>query len=353
MNFLVISVGVLGDDLSFPVGGNSTHVVVHGGEHRNRLLGSVNTSEDVSGLDDSWKALHESFGGQMVEVEVDVVSFGTNSSSLKNLHSHGAGDNVSRSKILGSRSIPLHKSLSVLVSEDTSLSSAALGHEAPSSVNSGRVELDKLGVLNWEAGSSSHTTTVSSAGVGGGAGEVGSSVAAGCNNSLVGFHSMNCSIGHVVGHESAALAVLHDEVQGEVLNEENAVVTQGAPEQGVQHAMAGSVGDGAAPVGLASLSVVLRLTSECSLIDFSFIRSGKRHTIRLELEDGVRGLTSHVVDGVLVSEPVGSLDGVVEVPSPVVVVHVSEGGVDTSLGSDGVGSGGEKFGDTGSFEASL
>lgn len=42
-------------------------------------------------------------------------------------------------------------------------------------------------------------------------------------------------------------------------------------------------------------------------------------------------LLSHVVDGVLVSQPVGALHGVVEVPPPVVLLHVSQRGVDPAL----------------------
>jgi hypothetical protein len=59
------------------------------------------------------------------------------------------------------------------------------------------------------------------------------------------------------------------------------------------------------------------------------------------------------VNSVLVSQPVGSLDGVVHVPPPVVLVHVSKGGVNSSLGGDGVRSGGEKLGDTSSVESGL
>jgi hypothetical protein len=73
----------------------------------------------------------------------------------------------------------------------------------------------------------------------------------------------------------------------------------------------------------------------------------------LELDDGLRCLAGHVVNGILVTKPIGTLDGVVHVPSPVVLVHVSEGGVDATLSSDGVTSGGEQLRDTGGVEASL
>lgn len=59
------------------------------------------------------------------------------------------------------------------------------------------------------------------------------------------------------------------------------------------------------------------------------------------------------MNSILITQPVGTLDGVVHVPSPVVLVHVSESRVDTTLGSDSVRSGREKLGDTSSVEASL
>jgi len=73
----------------------------------------------------------------------------------------------------------------------------------------------------------------------------------------------------------------------------------------------------------------------------------------LQLDDTVGSLATHVVDSILVSEPVRSLDSIVHVPSPVILAHVSESSVDTSLGSNGVGTGGEKLGDTSSVETSL
>lgn len=59
------------------------------------------------------------------------------------------------------------------------------------------------------------------------------------------------------------------------------------------------------------------------------------------------------MDGILISEPVAALDGVIGVPSPVVFVHVTEGSIDASLCGNGVGSGGEKFRNTGGFETLL
>ena len=62
------------------------------------------------------------------------------------------------------------------------------------------------------------------------------------------------------------------------------------------------------------------LTTEGSLVDLAVLASGEGETVVLQLTDGTGGFTAHVVDGVLVTEPIGTLDGIVEVPSPVIGV---------------------------------
>ena len=78
--------------------------------------------------------------------------------------------------------------------------------------------------------------------------------------------------------------------------------------------------------------------------------SGKRQTY---LNNSIRRLPAHVVNSILVTQPVRSLHSVVHVPSPVVLSHVAQGGIDTTLSSDGVRSGREQLGDTGSLETAL
>ena len=78
------------------------------------------------------------------------------------------------------------------------------------------------------------------------------------------------------------------------------------------------------------------------------------------------------MDTVLISEPIGSLDGIVRMPSPcerfetsamatratlrlrtIILSHVPQGGVDSSLGGDGVGSSREEFRDAGGLQSGL
>lgn len=55
----------------------------------------------------------------------------------------------------------------------------------------------------------------------------------------------------------------------------------------------------------------------------------------------------------LITEPIGSLDGIVRVPTPIILGHVTERRVDTSLGGNRVTAGRKELGDAGCFETSF
>ena len=117
--------------------------------------------------------------------------------------------------------------------------------------------------------------------------------------------------------------------------------------------MSGSVCNAAASVSLSSLAVFKGLSAESALVDLSLGSSREGHAIVLELDDGLGRHLGHVVDGVLVAQPIGALDRVVHVVLPVVVLHISQSGIDTALGSNGVGTGGEELGNAGGLETGL
>lgn len=130
------------------------------------FLGGINTSEDMGSLKDAWESLVNLFRRQVVQMEVAVVFVFSNTTSFNDLHCHGTRDDITRSQILGSWCIPLHESLTLRVSQNTTFTSAALCHEAASAIDTCWMELDELGILNGNASSGSHTTTVSSASMG-------------------------------------------------------------------------------------------------------------------------------------------------------------------------------------------
>lgn len=350
---LVLTVGVLGQDFAGVLGGDTTHVVVDSGKNGNGLLSDVNTGENGSGLRDTGKTLVENLRWQVRKLEVDVVLLGTDTTTLANLDGHGSRDDVTRGKILGGRGVSLHESLTLRVEEVSTFTTRTFGDQASSTVNTSRVELNKLEILEGKTGTRNHGHTVTSAGVGRGGGEVGTTVTTGGKDGLMGAEAVNRAVLHVEGGDTDTLAILHDQVKSEVLDEEVGVVAKRLTVEGVKHGVSSSVGGGGTSVSLATLAVVERLTTEGTLVDLAILGSGEGKTEVFELNDGTRSLTAHVVDGVLVTEPVGTLDGVVHVPSPVVLGHVTKSCVDTTLGGNGVRSGREKLGDTGSVKTGL
>lgn len=121
----------------------------------------------------------------------------------------------------------------------------------------------------------------------------------------------------------------------------------------MKHSMPCAVRHTRGPIRLATFSILEGLTTQGSLINRTLLRAAKGHTVVFQFDDCRHGFARHVVDCVLVAEPVGTFDGIVHVPAPVVPVHVCEGGVDAALGGDGVGAGGEELGYTCGFEASF
>lgn len=75
------------------------------------------------------------------------------------------------------------------------------------------------------------------------------------------------------------------------------------------------------------------------------------HAAVLQLDDSFGRLAGHVVNGILIAQPVRALDGVVHVPLPIVILHVAQSGVDATLSGDGVRSGREQLGDHRSLES--
>ena len=154
--------------------------------------------------------------------------------------------------------------------------------------------------------------------------------------------------------DAAAGAVLvHDQVDGEVLDEELGRVPQRLAVERVQHGVAGAVGGGAGALRRRALAVLGGHAAERALVDAAVLGAAEGHAVVLELVDGLGRVAAQIFDGVLVAEPVGALDGVVHVPAPVVRAHVAERGGDAALGRDRVRAGREHLGDAGGLEAGL
>ena len=92
----------------------------------------------------------------------------------------------------------------------------------------------------------------------------------------------------------------------------------------VEKSVPGPIGSRGASDCLAALAEFETLAPERALVDPAIFSPGKGHPVMLQLDDGARSFAAHVMDGVLVAEPVGAFDGVIRVPSPIVFGHVSQ-----------------------------
>jgi len=263
---LVVALLIDSENLTGVASGDATHVVVDGGQDGDGLLGDVDTGENTGGLRDTGETLGKNLGGKMAELEVDVILLGADTAAVANLHGHGAGDDVTRGKILGGRSISLHETLTLGVEEVSTLTTSTLSDQAAGTVDTGRVELDEFEILVGETGTGNHGHTVTSASVGRSAAEVGTAVSTGSEDGVLSQETVEGTVLLVVGEDTTALAILHDQVKGEVLNEVVGVVPQRLAVESVEESVAGTIGSSAAAVSLTTLAVLLGLTTESTLV---------------------------------------------------------------------------------------
>jgi hypothetical protein len=158
----------------------------------------------------------------------------------------------------------------------------------------------------------------------------------------------------VPGDHALALAVLgHDEVDGEVLDEELGVSPHRLAIERVQDGVPRPVGGGAGALHRRALAELGHVAAEGALVDAAVLGAAEGHAVMLELDHGGRRLAGQVLHGVHVAQPVRSLDGIVHVPLPVVGAHVLQAGGDAALGGDRVAARREELGDAGRLQPLL
>ena len=284
---------------------------------------------------------------------MDVVLVLAHAATLADLDGHRAADHVARGQVLGVGRVALHEALAAGVAQDAAFAAHALGDQAAGAVDAGGMELHELHVLQAQPGAQRHAAAVAGAGMGRGRREVGAAVAAGRQHGAVRAEQVQRALGHVQGQHAPAHAVgVHDQVEREVLDEELGLVRQRLLVQGVQDRVAGAVGGRAGALGRA-LAVVRGHAAERALVDLAVGSARERDALVLEFDDRGDRLAAHVLDGVLVAQPVRALDGVVEVEAPVVLAHVAQRGGDAALRRHGVGTGREDLADARRLQALL
>jgi hypothetical protein len=144
--------------------------------------------------------------------------------------------------------------------------------------------------------------------------------------------AVDCAVRHRQrDHALASAFLVRDKIDGEILDEELRRVPQRLSIKRVQHGVTGTVGGGARAQCGWSLAELRGHSAEGSLINLAALRPGEGHAVMLELIDCVWRVAAHVLDSVLIAEPIGAFHRVVHVPAPVIGSHVAERGGDAAL----------------------
>src|SRR5690606_23281527 len=122
-------------DFAVVVGRDAAHVVVHGRDHRDRLLLHVHAGEDPRALGDAGQLLVDVLRVEVGQVEVDVVVVLADAVAGADFHGHRAADHVARGQVLGVGRIALHEALALVVAQDAALAAHAFGDQAAGAVD--------------------------------------------------------------------------------------------------------------------------------------------------------------------------------------------------------------------------
>ena len=213
------------------------------------------------------------------------------------------------------------------------------------------MELHKLHVLQWQACALDHGIAITGAGMGRSCREIGTPVAAGSQNDHLRAETMQLAGGQIPGHDALAGTVfIHQQIECEVLDEELRLALQALLIKRMQHGVTGAVGCRAGTLRRRTFTELSGHATKGALIDLAFLGAGERHAVVLKFDDRGNRFAGHVLNGVLITQPVGALDRVVEVPAPVVLAHVGKRTGDTALRRNGVRTGWKDLGDIGCLQ---
>ena len=287
----------------------------------------------------------------MVELEQHVVLVGTAATAFLDFLVHGAGHEVARSQVLQRRGVALHEAFAIAVEQDGAFATAAFGQQHARAGHAGGVELPEFHVLQRDASACGHAQAVAGVDEGVGRGSEDAACAARGEQHGFGFQDVQVAGFHLQGGDTDHVAIgVADQIQRHPFDEEVGAGLDVLLVQRVQHGVARAVGCGAGALD-GFFTIVGGVAAEGALVNRAVGVAVERHAEVFQLVHHIGGLAAHELDGVLVAQPVGALDGVVEVVVPVVLGHVAQRGAHAALGGHGVRAGGENLGQRGHVQA--
>ncbi|BAK10574.1 conserved hypothetical protein conserved hypothetical protein [Pantoea ananatis AJ13355] len=335
-------------------GWHAAHHVVTGWDNRNRLFNRVNVSKGTGQLKDARQARFQHFRTQVIEFQLDVrAPWTVATTTFTDLHHHRTGHNVTTGKVFGVRRIALHETLTVFVQQITAFTTTAFGDQYTSTGDTGWVELPHFHILHRHARAQRHANTVAGIDVGVRRGLINTSCTARRQNGGLGFE-VNRFAGFHADCRTAydGTVVIFDQIQCIPFGEDSGFIFQVLLIQRMQQCVAGTVGRCGSTRRLLTAEV-FRLTTKRTLINAAVIKTGEGQAHVLQFQNRFRTDVTHVFDRVLVTDVVGTFDGVIHMPFPVIVMGVTQRNGDSALRGDRMGTGREDFGQQGTGLARL
>ncbi len=252
--------------LAVNIARNAAHVVMRGGQHRDRLPRHFDPGEDLCGFRDPGQPLMQHLGIEMFEVQQDVVALRPATAPLADLDLHCAADHVARGEVLCRRRIAFHETLAFGIRQIAAFAARALGDQTAGAVNPGRVKLDEFHILQRQSGAQCHRVAVAGADMGLGRRKIGPPSASRRQDHDMRAEQVQGAVFEPPCHDPAASAVIHDQVEHEVFDEELGIVLETLLVKGVEHRVPRPVGGGAGAIGQA-LAPMHGMAAERALIN--------------------------------------------------------------------------------------
>ena len=269
---------------------------------RHRLGDHVDAGVVQRGLVDVLELRLDELGAEVADVEEHAA---VDAAPLLDLGGLGAGDAVAGGELPHVGGVTVHEALALGVEEVGALAAGGLREQHAVASERRRVVLDHLHVEQRRAGAVGEGDAVAGADERVGRRLEGTADAAGGQDDRLGRHLVQLAGQHLDGHDPAAVAVLDDEVGDEPLLVGADACLEDLLVHHVQDGLAGDVGHeegagvaGAAEVPGAEPALFVAVEDDAHV---------------LQVDDLLRCLDAHELDGVLVAQVVGALDRVVDV----------------------------------------
>ena len=206
------------------------------------------------------------------------------------------------------------------------------------------MELPHFHVLHRHTGTQGHAHAVTGIDMGIGGGLEDTTGAAGSQNGGLGLEVHQLTGFDVDGGTANHITVLiFHQIQRIPFGENGGLVLDVLLIKGVQQGMTGTVRRRGSTRRLLATEG-LGLAAEGTLIHLAVVETRERQTHFFQLEDGLGTGLTHEFNRVLVTDIVGSLDGIVHVPFPVVLVGIAQRYRNAALGGYGMRTGRKNLG---------